>query len=166
MQTAYLPQRAFHAAYGLALGELDVVLFESDRAIRVVMQKMLSELGVKKLRAPRSVEDAFWAMRQMQPSLLIVDQHAQPIDGLALVRRMRMAAAGQLAFVPAMLTTSKTTSVLVDMARAGGVNQILIKPFSPHQLTTKLGQLSADSRCFLLKGDRYVIEPAVQSEAG
>ena len=142
-----------------------MVLVESDRSIRVIMHKMLTELGVKKLRVPRSVEDAFGAMRQMPPNLLIVDHHTTPIDGISLVRRMRAADVGQLAFVPAILTARSTTNTLVEMAIAAGVNQLLIKPFSPRILTAKLRQLSADGRYFVLKGDRYMIDQPAQSAA-
>lgn len=86
-------------------------------------------------------QQAWEAIQQQRPEVVLSNVHMPVLDGLALVLKVRNSTA--TATVPVLLLSA---ALAEPMSRAAMANAWLQKPFCPRELMDKLRQFSAGDR--------------------
>ena len=146
-----------HRAYGRDLDTLVVAVIDNRRPILSLMRAMLAAIGTGRIETYESPTEAVDAMARSVPDLVIAAAAMQPLTGPQLVRVMRRASAGPLAFVPAMIMSTRAKPAMVEEALRAGAHQVLVLPTTASTLYRRLDWLIHDDRPFELKGEHYVV---------
>lgn len=146
-----------HRALGRDFEELVVAVIDSRRPMLSVMRAMLAAIGTGRIETYENAAEAFEAMSQNPPDLVIAAAAMEPVTGPELVRSMRHVDAGPLCFVPAMIMSAHAKPSLVEESLRAGAHQVLVLPTSASTLYRRLDWLLNDDRPFELKDDHYVV---------
>lgn len=147
-----------HSAYGLALGELDIVAIDDSRTGLSILRSLLGSLGVARLRPYSDGPAALRDVAADPPNLLVTDWQMAPLDGCGLIRAIRRHHRPAVHRLPVLLVTAYATRPLVEAALKAGANQILAKPVSLLGLQRRIEWLLRDSRRMLRSGGCTVVE--------
>jgi CheY-like chemotaxis protein len=147
----------YHRAFGRDLDTLVVVVIDNRRPMLSLMRGMLAAIGTGRIETYESATEAFEAMTQTVPDLVIAASSMQPLAGPALIRAMRHTRSGPLSLVPAMIMSARAKPALVEEALRAGAHQVLVLPISASTLYRRLDWLINDDRPFELKGEHYVV---------
>lgn len=116
-----------------------VLIVDDSRAMRVILSRMLREVGCDVEEATNGQEALDLVRARGLPELLLVDWNMPEMNGLDLVRTIR----GELGErgVAIMMVTTETETSQVVRALAAGANEYLMKPFTKDGLLEKLRML-------------------------
>jgi DNA-binding response OmpR family regulator len=137
-----------HAAYGLPVGALDIVVVEDSKPMQMILRSILMAMKVSRVRIFDSPETAFEAMLGEPPNLILTDWKMEPVSGYQFLRTIRHARMAPLCFVPVMFITAFGTREVVEKVMRAGAHQLLVKPLSPSALHKRLLWLLQDDRQF------------------
>jgi two-component system chemotaxis response regulator CheY len=118
---------------------LKVLIVDDQTSVRQMTKLALEQIGV---RVVHEAENGAVALRQatIQPLDLIISDFNMPVmDGLALLRAVRAHQA--IRKLPFILLTGRGDKELVVKAAQAGVNNYLVKPFTPQVLREKIEQV-------------------------
>jgi len=147
-----------HAAYGIDMERLDVIVVEDSKPMQTILRSMLATLRVARIRMFDDGMEALQAMLSEPPNVIISDWNMVPTSGYQLLRMIRHRQMEPLCFVPLIFVTAHGTRAVVEKAFRGGAHYLLVKPMSPATLHQRLMCLARDSRPFVRRGDHFVIE--------
>ena len=147
-----------HRAYGLAMEALDVAVVDDSRPMQTLLRSMLGAHRVGRIRVFDGAEQAFQAMLQEAPHLLIADWKMKPVSGYQLLRAIRHKDVTPLCTVPVIMISGHATRGLVESAFRAGAHSFLVKPIAPAALYRAIVRVLADRRSFQLDGDALVID--------
>jgi two-component system chemotaxis response regulator CheY len=115
------------------------LVIDDSRTVRIIIGKMLREIGMEVLEAGNGQE----ALEQIKSNpgveLLLVDWNMPVMNGLELVQAIR----GERAYdgLRILMVTSEAEGAQVARALSAGANEYLMKPFNKDVLVAKLGLL-------------------------
>ena len=115
-------------------GKLHLLLAEDERSHRDFLHELLAEEYEVELAT--NGEEAWTAVQQRVPDLILADVQMPALDGLGLLRRLR--GDGRTASVPVVLMTSNNRKEVLLEALAAGPDDFLLKPFLPLELLARL----------------------------
>jgi two-component system phosphate regulon response regulator PhoB len=147
-----------HRAYGVAVESLDVAVVEDSRPMQTLLRSMLAAQRVGRIRVYDGAEEAFHAMVQEAPHLVIADWKMKPVSGYQLLRAIRHKDIAPLCTVPLIMISGHATRSLVESAYQAGAHSFLVKPIAPAVLYRAIQRVLADRRSFQLDGDALVID--------
>jgi len=147
----------YHRAFGRDLDTLVVAVIDNRRLLLSLMRGMLAAIGTGRVETYASPAEAFGAMAEDTPDLVIAASSMQPLTGPQLVRTMRRSQSGPLALVPAMIMSARANPALVEESLRAGAHQVLVLPISASTLYRRVDWLINDDRPFELKGEHYVV---------
>jgi two-component system chemotaxis response regulator CheY len=118
---------------------LKVLVVDDQTSVRQMTKLALEQVGVRHVH---QAENGVVAFKQatIQPLDLIISDYNMPeMDGLGLLRAVR----GHQAIrkLPFILLTGRGDKELVVKAAQAGVNNYLVKPFTPASLKEKIEQV-------------------------
>jgi two-component system chemotaxis response regulator CheY len=119
-----------------AAADMQVMVVDDQRAVRNLVRASLSELGCKQVVECADGREALESLRRQPVHLVISDMTMPVMDGLALLRAMRVEP--NLVGVGFIMLTSRGEVQLVKEAIAAGVNNYLVKPFTMATLRRKI----------------------------
>ncbi len=120
-------------------GAATVVIAEDDRDIRELIELILVDQGWRSVAAVDG-PDALTACRREHPALLLLDVSMPgEVTGLEVCRQIRADQA--LRGTRVMMLTAHAREQDVVAGYAAGADDYLIKPFTPTELTRRIGQL-------------------------
>jgi len=115
------------------------LVIDDSRAVRIIIGKILRELGMEVLEAADGVE-AFAQLEQNPDiELMLVDWNMPNMNGFDLVQAVR--ANRDYDGVRILMVTSEAQTEQVMRALAAGANEYLMKPFTKDVLVAKLNLL-------------------------
>ena len=115
------------------------LVIDDSRAVRIIIGKILRELGMEVLEAADGVE-AFAQLEQNPDiELMLVDWNMPKMNGFDLVQVVR--ANRDYDGVRILMVTSEAQTEQVMRALAAGANEYLMKPFTKDVLVAKLNLL-------------------------
>jgi two-component system chemotaxis response regulator CheY len=118
------------------------MVVDDSRTIRIILTKILSELGFPVCSAGNGKEALELVDREQgQFSLILVDWNMPEMNGLEFVRRARLDR--RLASVPLMMVTTETEMHHVMIALEAGANEYVMKPFNRDIIEDKLRLMGA-----------------------
>ncbi len=111
---------------------------DDDRVVRRIVVTKLSGLG----HDVTDVEDGQDALDLLEgghiPNLLITDSLMPRMNGLQLVRALRQNSKPDLATLPIIMLTSRQGEQDIIEGLEAGVDDYVIKPFSPDELAARV----------------------------
>lgn len=119
-----------------AAAAIKVMIVDDQASMRAMIRQALQSLGFKDLRDKAGAADALVALREDRVHLIISDYNMPEMDGLQFLEAVRKdPVLGKTVFI--MLTGSADREI-VQKAAALGVNNYVVKPFSPAALKEKI----------------------------
>jgi len=113
------------------------MVVDDSRTIRLILTKMLSELGFEVCPAADGKEALEVVEREKGGfSAIMADWNMPEMNGLDLVKRLR--SDPRLSSVPIMMITTETETHQVMAALEAGANEYVMKPFSRDIIADKL----------------------------
>lgn len=144
-----------HAAFGMAVEDLDVVVVEDSKPMQTILRSTLLSFKVARVRTFDSVDDALEASLAEPPNLIITDWRMEPTSGYQLLRLVRHKHMEPLCFVPILFVTAHGTRPLVDKALRAGAHHVLVKPLSPSTLYKRIEWVLNDDRPMVLENSGF-----------
>ncbi len=116
---------------------MKIMLVDDSRTIRNIERNVLAQLGYTDIvEAGDGVEALNIVASQGMPDFFLVDWNMPNMDGLTLVKKIRE----QNKSVPIIMVTTEAEKSRVIEAIKAGVNNYVVKPFTPDTLGTKINQ--------------------------
>lgn len=111
-----------------------VMLVDDSKTMRTVERDILKSLGAEEVEEAIDVQDALSKISAFHPDLMLVDWDLPELDGLELVRQVRERGES----VPIILITERTERARVLEAIREGVNNVVVKPFTPEAMAKRI----------------------------
>ena len=122
-----------------AASALNVLVVDDQLTMRSLVRAGLRELGVVNIREANDGEDALRHLFAQPANLVISDFNMPKLDGLGLLRAVRMhAPTKNSAFI---MLTGRADRELVQRAAQYGVSNYLVKPFTVATLRQKIEEV-------------------------
>lgn len=118
---------------------MKVMLVDDSKTMRNIQKGILAQLGYTDLEEACDGLDALSKVGAYQPELLLVDWNMPNMDGLTFVKKFREG--GNKAPI-IMVTTEAEKSRVVEAIKAG-VNNYVVKPFTPDLLGERIKETLA-----------------------
>lgn len=115
---------------------MKVMLIDDSRTMRNIQKSVLSQLGLTQIEEACDGQDALSKVGAFQPELILVDWNMPNMDGLSFVKAYRQLNK-QTPMI--MVTTESEKSRVIEAIKAG-VNNYVIKPFTPDLLAQRIGE--------------------------
>src|SRR6516225_6186063 len=115
------------------------LVIDDSRTTRIIIGKILQEIGLKVLEARDGLEALDQVKRNPDVELLLVDWNMPGMNGIDFIRAIRSERAYD--GVRILMVTSEAQGVQVTEALGAGANEYLMKPFSKEVLVAKLNLL-------------------------
>lgn len=140
---------------GYDLSNLRVLLVEDNEFLRKLVTSVLSSLGIRRVQRAKEGGEAWALFQTSSPDLIIVDWMMSPIDGAALVQRVRRDEKSRNCYVPVIMLSAYSDMSRVIAARDMGVNEFLAKPVSAAQLYDRIERVVEIERPFIKAEDYF-----------
>ncbi|MBX3551642.1 MAG: response regulator [Pseudolabrys sp.] len=118
---------------------MKVLIVDDQKSVRQMTRMTLEQIGVRHITEAENGVAALATAGTQPLDLIISDYNMPEMDGLGLLRAVRSHPAVRK--VPFILLTGRGDKELVVMAAQAGVNNYLVKPFTPDILRTKIEQV-------------------------
>jgi CheY-like chemotaxis protein len=118
--------------------QLTILVIDDSQFVRRLLQEMLLSFGVGKIFLAETAEEAFMRMKLTVPDLIICDWQMHPVDGLAVLRKLRLQSPGNSNRIPFIMLTGNSANDDVTTAIGEGADSYIVKPFSAATLMSHL----------------------------
>ena len=132
----------------MSIRELEVLVADDHRLTRDMVGQVLKVLECKRVRFVCDGAAAFSEIISEPPDIAIID-YDMPLDGLALLTKIRRAANSPDPTLPVIVMTSLTDVNRVRALRDSGVNEVLAKPFNAIAVLSRVAALIDHPRQFI-----------------
>ena len=120
------------------LEALSVLLADDNPHMREIVSVLLSNFGIKQIRAVHDGAQALTMLRAWQPDLAIVDFKMEPVDGVEFTRQVRNAPESRNPYLPIIMMTGHSGRARVYEARDAGVTEFVVKPVNARTLLDRI----------------------------
>ncbi len=131
------------------LRNVRVLIVDDQDFIRSLLRHILSVLGCKQISDAADGITAWEIILDTSPDLLIVDWEMSPMDGIALVQKVRSDPTSPDKFMPIIMITAHSERPRIIAARDCGVNEFVMKPVSARTLFSRLNAVIEHPRRFV-----------------
>ncbi len=128
---------------------LKILIVDDNAAMRGIVRAVLTAFGCTHIKEAPDARAAFAAVTQEPADILIVDWKMNPIDGLALVKRLRDPERSPNPYVPIIMLSAYSEAARVREARDAGVTEFMVKPFNAQALYARLTTIVNRPRPFV-----------------
>lgn len=118
---------------------MKVLIVDDQKSVRQMTRMTLEQIGVRHIMEAENGVAALDTAGLQPLDLIISDYNMPEMDGLGLLRAVRGHPVARK--VPFILLTGRGDKELVVKAAQAGVNNYLVKPFTPEILRTKIEQV-------------------------
>lgn len=116
-----------------------IFIIDDSKTMRNIQKGTLAQLGYKEFEEAGDGQDALSKVDAFNPDLILVDWNMPVMDGITFVKQYR--ARGRKTPI-IMVTTEAEKSRVMDAIKAG-VNNYVVKPFTPEGLNQKVNETLA-----------------------
>lgn len=118
---------------------MKILLVDDSKTMRNIQRSVLSQLGHTEVEEACDGVDALKKLEAFTPELLLVDWNMPNMDGLTFVKQFR--AKGSK--TPIIMVTTESEKTRVIEAIKAGVNNYVVKPFTPDILGQRISETLA-----------------------
>lgn len=111
-----------------------ILLVDDSKTMRAVQKGVLSQLGFTDVAEASDGLDALTRVVAVKPDLILLDWNMPNMDGLEFVKRYR----AENGLAPVIMVTTEAEKTRVIAAIKAGVNNYVIKPFTPELLAERI----------------------------
>lgn len=115
---------------------MPILIVDDFETMTSIVRSLLRQLGFTRIDAALDGESALRELRKRHYGLIISDWNMASMSGYDLLKALR--ADADLNSIPFILITGSCSAEKVLAAKAAGVNDYIIKPFSAETLRRKL----------------------------
>ncbi len=118
---------------------MKVLLVDDSKTMRNIQKGILAQLGYSQIEEAADGLDALSKLGAFSPELLLVDWNMPNMDGLTFVKKYRASGGAS----PIIMVTTEAEKVRVVEAIKAGVNNYVVKPFTPDVLAERIKETLA-----------------------
>ena len=113
-----------------------VLVVDDYSTMRRILRNLLEQIGFKQIDEASDGGTALIKLRDTPCGLVISDWNMEPMSGMELLREVRRDE--KLKNTPFIMVTAESKSENVVAAKAAGVSNYIVKPFTAETLKTKI----------------------------
>lgn len=113
---------------------MKIMLIDDSKTMRNIQKSVLAQLGSHVVEEACDGQDALSKVGAFQPDLVLVDWNMPNMDGLSFVKAFRQ----QNRATPIIMVTTESERSRVVEAIVAGVNNYVVKPFTPDVLAQRI----------------------------
>ncbi len=115
---------------------MKIMLVDDSKTMRNIQRSVLAQLGYTEIEEACDGQDALSKVGAFAPELLLVDWNMPNMDGLTFVKMFRQ----QDKTTPIIMVTTEAEKARVIEAIKAGVNNYVVKPFTPDLLSQRINE--------------------------
>ncbi len=113
---------------------MKIMLVDDSKTMRSIQKSVLGQLGYSEIEEACDGQDALSKVGAFQPDLLLVDWNMPNMDGITFVKNYRQSNKT----TPIIMVTTESEKSRVIEAIKAGVNNYVVKPFTPDALSQRI----------------------------
>lgn len=111
-----------------------VMLVDDSKTIRRIQRSILEQLGYTEIEEACDGQDALSRVSAFQPTLILLDWNMPNMDGITFLKTFRQ----RDTTTPVIMVTTEAEKTRVIEAIRAGVNNYVVKPFTPDLLQQRI----------------------------
>jgi two-component system, chemotaxis family, chemotaxis protein CheY len=123
------------------LNELCVLIVDDQRAMRMIVRRLLSQGGIENVIEAEDGQEALDYLQNpsnQSPDLVICDLHMANVDGLQFSNLVRRNKVPKLAGIPILILTGDSDTFMHEVTEQAGATKVLTKPISAPDLRKEI----------------------------
>jgi two-component system chemotaxis response regulator CheY len=118
---------------------MKVMLIDDSKTMRNIQRSVLKQIGIEQVEEACDGQDALSKVGAFAPDLILVDWNMPNMDGLSFIKAFRK----QNTTTPLIMVTTEAEKSRVIEAIKAGVNNYVVKPFTPDLLSQRINETMA-----------------------
>ena len=118
------------------MASVKVLLVDDSPTMRRILQNSLKHLGYEDISEAENGREALSLLHADQFDLIVTDWNMPEMDGMTFVKTVKTE--DEFSKIPILMVTTRSQQEDVIEAMRAGVNNYVIKPFTPQVLKQKL----------------------------
>lgn len=118
---------------------MKILLIDDSKTMRTIQKSVLAQLGHTTVEEACDGQDALSKVGAYKPDLILVDWNMPNMDGLTFVKHFRQTNKT----TPMIMVTTEAEKARVIEAIKAGVNNYVVKPFTPDLLSQRINETLA-----------------------
>ena len=123
------------------MADLKILAIDDSPTMRRIIVNTLKRAGFNDVVEASDGKDALAKMKVEKPNFIITDWNMPEMDGLTFVTNVR--GNDEYKSVPILMVTTRSVKDDIVEAMKAGVNNYIVKPFTPDTLKAKIDQILA-----------------------
>ncbi len=123
------------------MADLKILAVDDSPTMRRIIMNTLKRAGYKDVIEASDGRDALAKMKVEKVNFVITDWNMPEMDGLTFVTTLR--SMGEYKSLPILMVTTRSVKDDIVEALKAGVNNYIVKPFTPDTLKEKIEQVLA-----------------------
>ena len=113
---------------------MKVLLVDDSKTMRNIQRGILTQLGYEQIEEAVDGQDALDKVAAFGPELILLDWNMPNMDGITFIKQYRSSGAT----IPVIMVTTEAEKSRVVEAIKAGVNNYVVKPFTPNVLSERI----------------------------
>ncbi|TFH64414.1 MAG: response regulator [Candidatus Zixiibacteriota bacterium] len=118
---------------------MKILAVDDSPTMRRIIVNTLKRAGYEDVTEASDGKDALAKMKVEQFNLVITDWNMPEMDGITFVSQIR--SQDEFKDMPVLMVTTRSVKEDIIEAMKAGVNNYIVKPFTPETLGEKIGQV-------------------------
>lgn len=118
---------------------MKIMLIDDSKTMRNIQKSVLAQIGHTEIEEACDGQDALSKVNAFRPDLILVDWNMPNMDGLTFVKTFR----AMNKTTPLIMVTTESEKSRVIEAIKAGVNNYVVKPFTPDVLSQRITETLA-----------------------
>jgi two-component system, chemotaxis family, chemotaxis protein CheY len=124
---------------GDGMGDLKIIAVDDSPTMRRIIVNTLKRAGYEDVIEASDGKDALAKMKVEKVNFVITDWNMPEMDGLTFVTTLR--STDEFKSLPVLMVTTRSVKEDIVEAMKVGVNNYIVKPFTPETLKAKIDQI-------------------------
>jgi len=124
---------------GMPPGNIRILVVDDMSTMRRIVKSILNQLGFTNIEEAENGKQALAKLKAEKFDFVVTDWNMPEMDGLELVKAIR--SDEELKHIPVLMVTAEGKKESVIEALKAGVNNYIVKPFTPEVLKEKIEKI-------------------------